>query len=391
MGVSRTGLHRLLAAAVVLIAVLIAAPVASAYTAPEVFLQEADASNQPVGGWIPLAGASMRSVNRYEIGVRIQDAAGQRVLVQVNSVPGGAAPSQPDIYSLCFVASGSVGAIVDTQEDVRYQGDGAYSLTVTLAPPTGDASHGCTAGPSTSGTFTASAPTGIQFVGHLVTSDPNLRDPFGGIAVEPAFGAGGTEIICARDPRPLPDGTLTGSLVINQGGDGYVDPRWTMEAGSLFTQPGRYACVARSVGGGETPGPWSAPTPAEDVQTGFYPQPGSWRIAKALGPVYRVTGRISSPLSAGGTLNVGIRRTDKRARVVRLKTRVGAGARVSLSFRLPPTVYNGFPPLFAMSFSFSGTRFVAARPAFAAFGFRLVPVHAGNELQFAGACGPFRC
>jgi hypothetical protein len=390
MGAARTG-RRLAVAATVLITVLVAAPVASAFTAPEVFLKEEDASNQPVGNWIPLSGATMHSVNRYDIGVRIQDPAGQRVLVQVNSVPGSAMPTQPDIYSLCFVATGSVGDIADTQEDVRYQGDGAYSLSVTLAPPTGDASHGCTSGPSTTATFTASAPTGIQFVGRMVTSDPTRTDPFGGIAVEPAFGSGGTEIICARQPRPLPDGTLTGSLVVRQEGDGYLEPRWTMHASALFERPGRYACVARSVGGGEMPGPWSAPTPAKDVQTGFYPQAGSWRITKAFGPVYRLTGRISSPLSAGGTLHVVIKRIDKRATAVRLQTRVRAGAGVSMSFRLPPTVYNGFPPSFAMSFSFGGTRFVAARAQFVAFGFRLLPVRAGNQLQFSGACSPFRC
>jgi hypothetical protein len=243
----------------------------------------------------------------------------------------------------------------------------------------------------TTGTFTASAPTGVQFVGHMVTADPNPKDPFGGILVSPAFGAGGTDIICARNPRPAPDGTLTGSLIIHQGGNGYETPHWTMHAGNLFEKPGSYACVARSVGGGEQPGPWSAPTPTEDVQTGFYPQPRTWRLLNSRGRVYKLTGRISSPLSAGGSLSVVIKRSDKHERVVRLRTRVGAGGAVSLRFRLPPSTYVAYPPTFVMSFSFGGTRFVAARPLFGVFGLSLFPQQAGNQLQFVGGCHPLRC
>ncbi len=386
--------QRRLATAGVLIAALLAAPPAEAFSAPVVFLKEADASNQPMGNWIALAGASMHSVNRYEVGVRVQDTGQpgnqQRFLVQVNSVPGGAPPNQPDVYSICPIVTGAAGQIVDLQEDVRYQGDGPYSITVTVAPPTGDSSHGCTAGPSTTGSFTASAPTTLRFLGHMVTSNP-IRAPFGGLEVFPAVGSGGSEIRCARDPRPAAHGTLTGSLVVNQAGDGYVEPHWTISAGALFEQPGSYACVGRSVGGGDVPGPWSAPTATADVQTGFYPKPRSWRLSNTHGPVFKLTGRISSPLSVGGRLSVVIRRTDKHARVVRLETLVRVGGVVSLRFRLPPASYAGFPPSFVMSFSFGGSRFVAARPRFGAFWFRLVPVRGGNQLQFGGACRPLRC
>ncbi len=207
----------------------------------------------------------------------------------------------------------------------------------------------------------------------------------------PAFGAGGTDIICARDPRPAPDGTLTGSLIVQQGGNGYETPSWTMHAGNLFEQPGSYACVARSVGGGEQPGPWSAPTATEDVQTGFYTQARTWRLFNSRGPVYKLTGRISSPLSAGGSLSVVIKRSDKHERVVRLRTRVGAGGAVSLRFRLPPAAYVAYPPVFLMSFAFGGTRFVAARPLHGAFGFSLFPQQVGNQLQFVGGCHPLSC
>jgi hypothetical protein len=401
MGVLRSGLRKRLAATTgALIAALLAAPAAQALSAPEVFLQEEDPSNQPVGNWIPLSGASMHSVNRYLVGVRIQDTGQpgntQRINVRVNSVPSGS-PTQPDVYSsICPEVTGALGQIVPASqngpEDVRYQGDGTYSISVTATPAaSGDIGTNCGSGPTTTGTFTASAPTEIQFVGHMVTADPNPRAPFGGILVSPAFGAGGTDILCARDPRPAPDGTLTGSLIVHQGGDGYETPHWKMHAGTLFEQPGSYACVARSIGGGEQPGPWSAPTPTEDVQTGFYTQPRTWRLLKSSARMYKLTGRISSPLSAGGSLSVAIKRLDKHERVVHLRTRVGVGGAVSLKFRLPPSAYVAYPPTFAMSFSFGGTRFVALRSLFAAFGFRLVPQQVGNQLQFVGACHPLRC
>jgi hypothetical protein len=143
MGVPRTELRkRLLAAAGALFAALLAVPAAQALSAPEVFPQEEDASNQPVGNWIPLSGASMHSVNRYLIGVRLQDTGQpgntQRINVLVNSVPSGS-PKQPDVYSLiCPEVTGTAGQIVPASqngpEDVRYQGDGTYSISVAATP-----------------------------------------------------------------------------------------------------------------------------------------------------------------------------------------------------------------------------------------------------------------
>jgi hypothetical protein len=143
MGVPRTGLRkRLAAAAGVLFAALLTAPAAQALSAPEVFLREANASNQPVGNWIPLSGASMHSVNRYLIGVRLQDTGQpgntQRINVRVNSVPSGS-PNQPDVYTLiCPEVTGTAGQIVPTSQngpaDVRNQGDGTYSISVTATP-----------------------------------------------------------------------------------------------------------------------------------------------------------------------------------------------------------------------------------------------------------------
>jgi hypothetical protein len=86
-----------------------------------------------------------------------------------------------------------------------------------------------------------------------------------------------------------------------------------------------------------------------------------------------------------------IKRSDKRERVVRRRTRVGARGTVSLRFRLPPSTYVAYPPTFVMSFGFGGTRWVAARPLFGVFGLSLVPHQGGNQLQFVGGCAPLRC
>jgi hypothetical protein len=54
--------------------------------------------------------------------------------------------------------------------------------------------------------------------------------------------------------------------------------------GGLFEKTGLWACVARSVGGGKLPGPWSAPTATAPVQTGFYRVIGGLRLTDFRGP-----------------------------------------------------------------------------------------------------------
>jgi hypothetical protein len=155
---------------------------AQALSAPAVFLKQLDESNMPIGDWIPLAGAKLHSLGGYEVGVGLQDTGlpgnRQRILVQMTSVPDGH-PDQSEIFSLCFPQSGTAGQIADTTERVSYEGDGTYSLSVTVS--TGpDASTDCTTGATTTGSFTASAPTTVAFLGHLVIADPIEHNRFGG-------------------------------------------------------------------------------------------------------------------------------------------------------------------------------------------------------------------
>jgi hypothetical protein len=374
-----------------LIAALFSAAPAQALSPPGVFLKEVDESDMPIGDWIPLAGAQMHSVNGYEVGVKLPDSGQpQRILVQMTSVPDGH-PDQANIFSLCLPQSGTAGQIADTTERVSFEGGGTYSLAVTVSTGT-DESTNCTAGPSTSGSFTASAPTRVAFLGHLLIADPSDRHRFGGIQIFPPVGAGGTDVLCARDPRTRPDGSLTGSLVTNQRATGAQESPSRIDASGLFRQIGRWACVARGVGGGVIPGPWSPPTATEVVQTGFYPFIGNLRLTNVRGPRYGLTDRVIPSQAAGGIFHVVFRRVGGRSKPIRLRTRIGRGGKLSLGFRLPPISATGPPVSFLGSISFDGTLFAAARPSFKAFVIQATPTgHGRASVQFTPPCHPRRC
>jgi len=377
-----------------LIAALFSAAPAQALSPPEVFLKEVDESNMPIGDWTALAGAKMHSVNGYEVGVKLQDTGQpgnrQRILVQMTSVPDGH-PDQANIFSLCFPQSGTAGQIADTTERVSYEGEGAYSLSVTVSTGT-DASTNCTAGATTSGSFTASAPTTVAFLGHLLIHDPSEHPRFGGLQIFPPLGAGGTDVLCARDPLTQPDGSLTGSLVTSERATGAQESPSRLGAEGLLTQTGRWACVARGVGGGVIPGPWSAPTATEVVQTGFYAAFGNMRLTDVRGPKYRFTDHVIPPQAAGGIFHVVIRRFGRRSKPIRLRTRIGRGGKLSLGFRLPPITATGPPVRFLGSISFDGTQFAAARSSFFAFVIVATPTgHGRASIQFPPPCQPRRC
>lgn len=391
------GLSRRLFVPVVLgglIAALVLSPSAQALSAPEVYLQELGASDVPAGGWVPLAGARMRSVDGYEIGVRLQDSGQpgnrQRFLVRVTSVPDGH-PDQREVYSLCFSQSGAAGQIVKPDERVRYEGDGAYSLAVTVSTGT-DASSNCTAGPTTTGSFTASAPTAVRFVGRLLFLDPSEHHRFSGLRIVPPPGSGGTDVRCARDPRPAAGGTLTGSRVTIRRAAGAAFSPIGLDAEGLFRVTGRWACVARGIGGGVVPGPWSAPTATQIVKKGFYGPPrGATRLSDPRGPTYRLTERLD-PLAAGGVLTVTFRRSDRRARRVRVRTRVRRGGLASIRFRLPRLGAGQTTARFVESLSFAGTRLVAARRSFADLVLVVTRAPGGRlDAQFPPPCAPRRC
>ena len=375
-----------------LIAVALLSPAAAqGLTPPKVFLKELNSSNQLVGDWKPLAGARMHSVTGFEVGVRLQNTGqsgnSQRILVEMVSVPDGH-PDQSQIYSLCFAVSGEPGKIASADERVLYEGDGTYRLAVTVSTGS-DASTNCQAGSTSTGSFTARSPTRIAFLGHLLLVDPRNHPPFSGLQIVPPTGFGGTNWLCARDPQVTPSGRLTGSEVTRGGTAGAATRRMKIDSDNLFRSVGRWACVARAVGGGVKPGPWSRPTPTRVVQTGFYgAPPGGERLRDWKGPKYRLTLRLG-PHTAGGVLRVKLRRRGSRP--LKLRTKVGRHGIASIGFRLPrvKTIALAY---FLGTISFGGTRFVAARRAFPEFAVQEVAAGGGRvDVEFTSPCAPHRC
>jgi hypothetical protein len=209
--------------------------------------------------------------------------------------------------------------------------------------------------------------------------------------VTAAVGAGVTQTLCARNPEPAADRSLTGNLVFERDLSGVPGTPWTIDAGELFPKPGLWACVARGASAGVMPGPWSAPTATETVQTGFYrPPAGQTRLVDARGPVYRMTERFD-PLTAGGKLTVEFRRFGTRQRT-RIRTRIGRGGLASFRFTLPRLRAGELGAHYVEYLSFAGTQLVAARPAFGDVAIDAVRSPGGRvDLQFTAPCQLRRC
>jgi GH24 family phage-related lysozyme (muramidase) len=371
------------------------AAAAAALTAPELFVRERDMNDQPIGDWVPLDGAKVHSLIGYDIGVRVQATSdfqnSQHVRLQITSVPDGH-PDQPLVYpTVCGTVRGTGGQIADLGQEVRYEGDGRYGVSVTVAPFGDDK---CASGLTTTGSFTVSAgrPASVRLVGHLLLGDPRDPAPFSGVEITWPTGARmHPELVCARDPRRLPDGSLTGSAVQHVKAFGWdkSGPE-RIEADRAFPSTGRWACVARYFGN-QTPLPWSAPTPASIVQRFFYgPKSGTLRLSDPRGPSYALTAR-TDPDAAGGLLTLELRRVSGGAPPTRVVTRVGSGGRLSFKFRLPSLGADGVTSI-SSRFTFAGTTLVQARRAFVDFALEARRTLAGRiDIRFVAPCRPLRC
>src|SRR4051794_6738754 len=98
---------------------------AAAYGPPDLRVRDLDVGDQQVGPWRPLAGAQLGSANGYELGV-VLEKSGEHVLVELTSVPDGAAiADQREVYSLCFAQTGTPGEVADLDQRIRYAGNGS--------------------------------------------------------------------------------------------------------------------------------------------------------------------------------------------------------------------------------------------------------------------------
>ena len=350
----------------VVTALAMGASVAVAYSTPDLRLRELDVSDQPVGDWLPLDGASLRSANGYELGV-VLEKSGEHVLVEVTSVPPGASvEDQREVYpTLCLAQTGTPGTVVDLDERIRYAGNGAYGVRMTVSDAR-DATTGCTTANATSGsgTFTVNAQTAVRRIGirPLVLNTLRAKQPFGGWAIDPPPLAGFPELVCATDAVRQSDGSLTGGVTKTIPAD--KDPRVRGEpfvaSYEDLPQPGVWSCVGHQFqGGGLVRPPWSAPTPPELIREVWYGL-DKQTVADATGPRFAMAA-ITDAYNAGATVKLRVFRSvcgKRLRRVAVVRSRVRPSGRVRLGFKLPRLRRHDQVAIYTTDSNLSGSRLI---------------------------------
>jgi hypothetical protein len=340
---------RLLAAVVALAGSLVLAAPASAFTPPEIYvrLQPWD-DPQPVSGWIPLASAPrLNYLAGYQIGYKLQTPQ-ERAAFAITGVPDGV-PTQPyNDETGCVNQVGTPGDIVPLGFQLQFEGDGLYTVRVSV----GADSSCTTTGASNTASFTVPTMVVPQLVGEPFTfrATPLDGNPFVGLrAADPPGGF--AELRCTR-----------GSLVAPVRG---LEDRPLAE--DEFPRPGRWSCAARGAVDGvdanfdrTTYGtPYSAPL-AVDVRSDFRRARG--RVDKVLSRRPRLTFRAEWPgLAKGGHARLTLWRVKgcRHHRYVKrtFGTFHGTFGAKSLRMRVRKPTRTGF---YLGRFAFSGTPYIRA-------------------------------
>jgi hypothetical protein len=258
-----------------------APPAAAAFTAPELFVrQQTWDTHENTGPWLPLAGSpAINFLRGYEIGARLQ-ASGepnslQRVALQVTGAPDGT-PTQPsNAQPYCVTRIGAPGTIVPAGPELQFEGDGAYTVKVSIGAGTGDGDD-CLAGPSRSGSFSVGVLVAPVLVGAPMTFrvKPLPSGAFAGVqTADPPGGLG--DVQCRL-----------GSVVVPP-----ADEPSGRVSEDDFPRPGGWSCMARGTAEGRDDNldiaifgtPWSAPL-AVPVRTDFRRAKGRISRAKTKRP-----------------------------------------------------------------------------------------------------------
>jgi hypothetical protein len=226
----------------------LAAPAAAA--PPELFVRESPwDTHEEVSDWIPLATAPVSTfVGGYEIGYRLQTAGFQRAAVRVTGVPDGV-PTQPSFVTpVCVGRNGAVGDIVTMEQELQFEGNGRYTVAVSVLP--GDRGDCLTQGETATGSWDVAATLAPTVIGELVLrrTSPGSGTPRV-TAPEPRGGIPGVQ--CTLGPTVLPAPDQSAHNLPEQD----------------FPRPGEWACRARAVAEGQDLdnrtmnffGDWSAP------------------------------------------------------------------------------------------------------------------------------------
>ncbi len=334
-----------------------ASPAAAAFTAPELFVrQQKWDTHEETGPWMPLAAApSVNYLGGYEVGFKLQ-ASGepnnlQRAALEITGVPDGT-PTQPGSTSpYCVTRIGAPGTIVPAGPELQFEGDGAYTVKVSIGAGTGDGDD-CLAGPSRSGSFGVDVHVIPVLVGEPLSFRvaPLPGDPF--VGVQAAAPPGGqADVQCTLGTLVVPDPSFPHPAAIED----------------VFTRPGQWSCMARGVAEGRDDDhdivnfatPWSAPL-LVDVRSDFRRAAGSISRPRSSRP--RFTFKAEWPdEAAGGRATLKLSRVTgckgrrfKLRRAATIHGRFGA-KQMRVTIRRPRKLafYTG-------TFTFGGTRFLRA-------------------------------
>jgi hypothetical protein len=357
--------RRTLAALAGLLASVALPAAASAFTPPELYvrLQTWD-THEAAGGWLPLASAPrLNYLAGYQIGYKLQASAEannfQRVALTVTGVPDGD-PTQPyNATPFCVGRAGVAGTIVAAGPELQFEGDGRYSVKVSVG-----ADLDCvTAGQSGTGSFVVDVHTAPAVAGQPLSfrADPLPGDPFVGVRA-PAPPGGEADVRCALNGTVKPDGSVTGSVVVPE-----TDFAHATLIEDVFPRPGTYQCVARGTAEGLDDSfattmyatPWSAPL-AVVVRTDFRRKLGKVAKRGAKRPRFRFVAEWPAAAKGGrATVRVFRLRGCKASRyklrkVATVRGRFGT-KRLQLRIRRPRA--GGF---YLATVAFAGTPLVRA-------------------------------
>jgi hypothetical protein len=357
--------RRLLAALAGLIASVALPASASAFTPPELYVRlQTWNTHEAASGWMPLASASrLNYLAGYQIGYKLQPSPEannfQRVALTVTGVPDGD-PTQPyNAAPYCVGRAGAAGTIVEAGPELQFEGDGRYSVKVSIG-----ADLDCvTAGQSSSGSLSIDVHAAPAVVGEPLSfrAVPLPGDPFVGVrALTPPGGQ--ADVRCALNATVKADGSLTGSVVVPE-----TDFSHATLSEDVFPRPGTYKCVARGTAEGIDDNfdtvtfgsPWSAPL-AVVVRADFRRKLGKVAKRGARRPRFRFIAEWPAAAKSGrATIRVfrvpGCRGSRYKLRKVStVRGRFGA-KRLELRIRRPRA--GGF---YIATVAFAGTQLVRA-------------------------------
>jgi hypothetical protein len=292
-------------------------------------------THESVSGWIPLASATtVNYLGGFQIGYRLQ-ASGepnefQRVALTVAGVPDGR-PTQPFAgATYCVGRAGIAGTIVEAGPELQFEGDGTYTVRVSVGPGSGGPTD-CLSGPTTTASFRVDVHVAPSRAGEPLSfrAIPLPGDPFVGVLATPVPAGGEADVRCALNATVGPDGSVTGSAVV-------PDPSFSHPnvPEYVFTRPGVWTCVARGTAEGRDENldtavfatPWSAPLRVE-VASDFRRRTGRISHPRARRP--RFTFKAEWPdVASGGRASVTLLRvTGCKGKSFKLRTVATYGGR----------------------------------------------------------------